>query len=295
MLAHSTGGEQAAGLRHLHRTVTTRAICVTSGKGGVGKTHVAVNLAIAVARKGKEVMVLDADLGMANVDVILGLRARYNLAHVLAGERRLEDIVVRGPAGISVVPAGSGVRQLLDLPPAQQAGLIGAFSELGDGLDVLVIDAPAGLSRTVAMFCRAAHDVVVVVCDEPASITDAYAVIKCLSRDYGLERFHVLTNRVASIRHGWELFGKLNKVAARFLNVTLEFFGAVPEDPKLRYAVQSQRAVIEAFPGSRAAAGFKRLAVQLERWSAPRTTRGYAQFFLGGSVAVPADGESLSS
>jgi flagellar biosynthesis protein FlhG len=276
--------DQALGMKARNDSSSVRAVCIASGKGGVGKTHVTVNLGVALASQGKQVMVLDADLGMANVDVVLGLHAVRNLAHVLRGECRLEDIVLEGPEGVRVVPAGSGVREMLDMSHGQQAGLINAFSSIGEDLDYLLVDSPAGLSDGVTMFSRAAHDVVVVVCDEPASITDAYAVIKRLSRDHDVTRFHVLANRVVSVRHGWDLFGKVNRVASQFLDVTLDFCGAIPEDPKLRYAVQSQRSVVEAYPTSRSSAAFKRLAAHVEEWSPPVAVSGHLQFFLERSV-----------
>ncbi len=262
-----------------HRPV--RVICVTSGKGGVGKTNVTVNLALALSLQNQSVMLLDADLGLANVDVILGLHPLYNLSHVIDQERTLEEIILAGPNGIRIIPASSGIKRMAELSPEENAGLVNAFSDLNDSLDIMLIDSAAGISDSVVTFCRAAHEVVVVVCDEPASITDAYAMIKLLSQDYDVDRFHILANRVTTAQEGRDLFTKLVKVSDRFLDVTLNFFGSIPEDPQLRKAVQAQRAVVEVFPGSRSAEAFHRLAAQvIGRWPMPRTASGYLQFFI---------------
>ncbi|MCB1778127.1 MAG: MinD/ParA family protein, partial [Candidatus Competibacteraceae bacterium] len=193
-----------------HRPV--RVICITSGKGGVGKTNITANLALALSLQNQSVMLFDADLGLANVDVILGLHPLYNLSQVISQERTLEEIIMTGPNGIRIIPASSGVKRMAELGPEENAGLVNAFSELNDSLDIMLIDSAAGISDSVVTFCRAAHEVVVVVCDEPASITDAYALIKLLSQDYDVDRFHILANRVVTAQEGRELFTKLVKV-----------------------------------------------------------------------------------
>ncbi|PWV63266.1 MinD/ParA family protein [Plasticicumulans acidivorans] len=272
--------DQAAGLRSLARPSPVRVICVASGKGGVGKTNTSINLAVAMAQARKRVLLLDADLGLANIDVLLGLHPVWNLSHVLAGERTLEEILLTGPHDVRIVPASSGVKRMAELSPAEHAGVISAFSELSDAFDVLLVDCAAGISDSVITFARASQEIIVVVCNEPASLTDAYALIKLLSRDFGVDRFHVLANRVAGHREGRELFEKLLKVTDRFLDVTLDYFGGVPEDPQLKRAVQMQQSVVEAFPGSRAAVAFQRLAETIERWPLPAGPSGHLQFFL---------------
>ncbi|MDX1656076.1 MAG: MinD/ParA family protein [Candidatus Competibacteraceae bacterium] len=280
MAASKANEDQAAGLRQLNRSRPVRVICVTSGKGGVGKSNVTVNLAMALGKRQQNVLLLDADLGLANVDVILGLHPAYNLSHVLNGERTLEEVMVTASHGVRVIPASSGIKRMAELSQAEHAGVIGAFSELSEPVDNLLIDSAAGISDSVVTFSRAAQDVLVVVCDEPASITDAYALIKLLSREHGVGRFRILANRAASNQEGRELFDKLLKVSDRFLDVTLDFLGAIPEDPQLRKAVQSQRAVVEAYPSSRSAVAFQRLAAQVETWPMPRQAGGHLQFFI---------------
>ncbi len=280
MLGGERGMDQAAGLRGMMAPRPVRVIAVTSGKGGVGKTNVSVNLAVALATLGRRTMLLDADLGLANVDVLLGLQVRHNLSHVLEGRCGLEEVIVEGPAGVRIVPAASGVAHMAGLSPAEHAGLIRAFSDLGEALDVLVVDTAAGISDSVIAFTRAAQEVIVVVCDEPASITDAYALIKVLSRDHGLGRFHVLANMVRSAPEGRDLYRKISTVTGRFLDVTLHYMGAVPYDEQLRRAVQRQRAVVEAYPRSRAALAFKNLAERADNWPVPRQPRGHVEFFV---------------
>jgi flagellar biosynthesis protein FlhG len=272
--------DQAAGLRRIGSSHPVQVIAVTSGKGGVGKTNVSVNLAVAMAKAGRTVMLLDADLGLANVDVLLGLQVRANLSHVLEGSHTLEEIIVSGPSGISIVPASSGVTRMANLKPSEQAGLIRAFSELSHRLDTLVVDTAAGVTDSVMAFTRAAQEVVVVVCDEPASITDAYALIKVLSRDFGATRIHVLANMVQDEKEGRTLYLKLARACERFLDVTLHCMGTVPYDPALRKAVQRQEAVVEAFPGSPSGKAFKTLAQTAADWPAPNGTRGHLEFFV---------------
>jgi flagellar biosynthesis protein FlhG len=271
--------DQATGLRRIARPRPVRVIAVTSGKGGVGKTNVSVNLAMALADLGREVMLLDADLGLANVDVLLGLHPQYNLSHVLSGECALEDVIVTSSGGLKVIPASSGIKKMAELGPAEHAGLISAFSDLSHGLDALIVDTAAGISDSVMSFTRACQEVVVVVCDEPASITDAYALIKVLNRDYGQNRFHVLANMARGPEDGRALYEKLARVTDRFLSVALDFLGTIPYDDYLRRAVQKQRAVVEAYPSSRAAAAFKKIAHTADNWPTATVAGGHVQFF----------------
>ena len=257
-----------------------RVIAVTGGKGGVGKTNISVNLAVALAEEGKRVMLLDADLGLANIDVVLGLHTDYDLSHVLRGERTLEEVVIEGPSGIRVVPAASGVQHMAELSEAEHAGLIRAFSDLGSDLDVLIIDTAAGISDTVVSFSRAAQEVVVVVCDEPASITDAYALIKLLNREYGVDRFRILCNMVRSTQEGRDLYNKICRVTDRYLDTMLSYMGSIPYDEQLRKAVRAQKPVIQAHPRSRSAQTFKNLAKKADNWPVPEGLGGHLQFFV---------------
>ncbi|MCY1285161.1 Flagellum site-determining protein YlxH [compost metagenome] len=257
-----------------------QVIAVTGGKGGVGKTNVSVNLSLALADLGRRVMLMDADLGLANVDVLLGLTPKRTLADVINGECDLRDVVIQGPGGIRVVPAASGTQSMVQLSPMQHAGLIQAFSDISESIDVLIVDTAAGISDAVVSFVRASQEVLVVVCDEPTSITDAYALIKLLNRDYGMSRFRVLANMAHSPQEGRNLFAKLTKVTDRFLDVALQYVGAVPYDETVRKAVQKQRAVYDAYPRSKCALAFKAIAQKVDSWPLPANPRGHLEFFV---------------
>ncbi|MDF2177471.1 MinD/ParA family protein [Aliiglaciecola sp. CAU 1673] len=272
--------DQASSLRRMNRPSLIKVIAVTGGKGGVGKTNITLNTAIAMAKQGKRVLVLDADLGLANVDVMLGLRVEKNLSHVLSGECLLEDVLVEGPYGVKIAPASSGTQSMTELTPTEHAGLIRAFSELRSEIDVLIVDTAAGISDMVLSFARAAQDILVVVCDEPTSLTDAYALIKILNRDHGVFRFKIVANMVRNLREGQELFAKLSKVTNRFLDVALELVATVPFDENIRKAVRKQKAIVEAFPTSPAAVAINNLAKQAAQWPIPSQPGGHLEFFL---------------
>jgi flagellar biosynthesis protein FlhG len=260
-------------------TRPVQVIAVTGGKGGVGKTTVAINLAASMATLGRRVMLLDGDLGLANVDVLLGLTPRYTLAHVIAGERSMQEIIVEAPQGFGIVPAGSGVEHLANMTDAEHAGLIHAFSEVSPGLDTLIVDTAAGISPGVLQLARACQHVLLVVCDEPTSVTDAYALVKVLSRSYGVQRFQVVTNMIRDGHSGEGVFHTLSRVATRFLDVTLEYAGSIPDDPMLRRSIREQRPVIDAYPGSPSAKALKVLGQRADKWPVPGGARGHIEFF----------------
>jgi len=257
-----------------------QVIAVTGGKGGVGKSNVSINLSIALAEMGRRVMLLDADLGLANIDVLLGITSRKNLADVISGECSLREVLCEGPKGVKVVPASSGTQKMVNLNPAEHAGLINAFSDLSHDLDVLVIDTAAGISDGVVSFLRAAQEIIVVVCDEPTSITDSYALIKLLNRDYDIYRFRILANMVKTQEEGRHLFSKLVSVTDRFLDVALQYVGCIPFDEAIKKAVQRQRAVLDAYPRAKASLAFKALAQKADSWPLPSTPRGHLEFFV---------------
>ncbi len=275
-----SASDQAEGLRSMAQSRPVHVIAVTSGKGGVGKTNVSVNLALSMIDDGKKVLLMDADLGLANVDVLLGIRPTHNLSHVMNGECSLEDVVVKGPNGLQIIPASSGIKQMVEMNHAEHAGIIRSFSELSMSVDVLLIDTAAGISDSVISFSRAAHEVIVVVCDEPASMTDAYAMIKLLNKEHGLQRFRVLSNMSHSIEDGRKLYNKLVRVTDEYLEVALDFMGVIPYDESLRKAVRKQRAVVDAYPRSKATLAFKSLAKKADKWAIPTVARGHLEFFV---------------
>lgn len=280
MLMSDSISDQAAGLRRMVNPDPVKVIAVTGGKGGVGKTNISVNLGIALAEIGRKVMIFDADLGLANIDVVMGLHPQYNLSHVLRGERALEEVIVIGPLGVKVVPAASGLRKMAKLSDAEHAGLIRAFSDIGNDTEILIVDTAAGISDTVISFSRAAQEVIVVVCDEPASITDAYALIKLLNREYDISRFRMLANMVRTAQEGRELYKKMCRVTDRYLDVMLNYLGSIPYDDNLRKAVKGQKPLVQAFPRSRAAQALKNLAKKTDSWPTPTGVGGHLQFFV---------------
>lgn len=286
------GLNQASGIRRMTNNKPVRVIAIASGKGGVGKTNLSVNLGVSLCKLGRKVALLDADMGLANVDILLGLHPSYNLTHVLSGEKSLADIVVEGPHGLKVIPASSGVQHMAEIGTMEQAGIINAFSEFEHDIDVLLVDTAAGIHGGVINFARACQEVLIVVCDEPTSLTDAYALIKLLNRDHGLNRFHIITNMVESLQHGKTLYSKLCKVTDQYLDVALYFTGAVPFDKSLRKSVQKQQAVIELMPNSPSSQAIKGLAKTIDNWPIQRGAGGYLEFFVERLIQSSQLGES---
>lgn len=270
---------QADNLRRIIRQEPAKVVAVCSGKGGVGKTNVAANLAVALGAFGKDVCLLDADVSLANVDVLLGLQPRFNLSHVVAGEADLETTILRGPKNIRIVPASSGNFSMTDLAPAAQAAIIQAFSGLARQPEVLIVDTAAGISSDVARFVQAAQHPLVVVRDEPASLTDAYALIKVFSQNYGVGRFNILTNQSPTAAAGRQLFQKLLKVTETYLDVVLTHLGDVPDDRYLVKAVQEQRSVVDAYPLSAAGTAFLKIAKVIDELPVRRQPTGGIEFF----------------
>ena len=234
-----------------------QVIAVTGGKGGVGKTNIAVNLGVSMSREGLDVLLLDADLGLANVDVILGMSVGPTLADVVEGTHQLNDVIVEGPEGLRIVPASSGVARLATLDQSEQNDLVRSFSEQIEAPDVLIVDTGAGIDTTVQTFVSACKTVVVVVCDEPASLTDAYALMKVMRNDRGVRRFEVLANQIDSPARGRQVYDRLTTVADKYLDVELGYLGGIPSDAYLRRAVQERVALVSKYPRSPAAVAIR--------------------------------------
>jgi len=256
-----------------------RVISVTSGKGGVGKSNVVSNLAIALSVQGKKVLVIDADLGLGNLDVLLGLSPVYNLNNVLNGEKTIAEILVDGPAGIKIIPAGSGVQEFTSLGQHEKLKLLDELDMLEEKFDIMIVDTEAGISENVTYFAVAAQEIIVVVTPEPTSITDVYALIKLLSTKYSEHHFKVLVNMAKDSEDALEVFRKLANVAGRFLDISLDYLGCVVKDEKVVEAVKRQRAVSELFPDSEAAACFVTLAKRVIENTRQTRLKGNIQFF----------------
>jgi len=238
-------------------------IAVTSGKGGVGKTNVVANIAIALASMGHQVMVMDADLGLANLHVLLGLSPKYNLKHVILGEKAIPEIAVKAPGGFVLLPASSGVEELTALSPGERINLLTQFEQWTEPIDYLIIDTGAGINSNVMYFSSAAQIIIVVATPDPTSITDAYALMKVLSKNYGEKRFLLLANQVLSVTEGKRIHNQLSKVAERFLDISIDYLGQIPRDERVTTAIRRQQAVVQAFPNCPASNAFIQLAKDL--------------------------------
>ena len=276
--------DQASGLRavvqaHGSQLRPVQVVAVSSGKGGVGKTNVVTNLAVACAKQGREVMVMDADLALGNVDILLGLAPTATIEDVLSGERQLEEVMITGPEGIRILPAASGIQELSNLTYEQQSRLQTGFLQLEQPPDLLMIDCAAGISSNVLYFSLVAHDTLIVVSPEPGSLTDAYALIKILSTRYHQRHFRLLVNMVRKPQEGKDVFRKLSLVTDRFLNVSLDFVGWVPLDDCVPLAVSQQRPVLVAFPRALASRALNTIGEKIGAWKYDHHLRGGYQLF----------------
>ena len=229
-----------------------RVIAVTSGKGGVGKTNFTVNLALALAEQGQRVMVLDGDLGLANVDIAFGLTARYTIEHLLSGEKTIEEIILTGPRGIGIIPGGSGVQGLADLDREKLTYVLANLGRIEKMADLLIIDTGAGLGHTVMNFLQASDDVIVVTTPEPTALTDAYGVLKTLRQENGEIPIHVVINRVQTEADAQATFKRLETAVNKFLNGSLNFIGWVYDDPLVGRSIMQQEPLGTCFPDSSA-------------------------------------------
>ena len=240
-----------------------RMISITSGKGGVGKTNIAANLAYLLSRMNQKTMVLDADAGLANIDVILGINSPYNLYHVLTGERLLADTLVEGPGGIKILPSASGIPEMTDLSRGQKLTLIDELNALNDSLDFILIDTGAGISSNVMYFNMAAREIIVVTTPEPTALTDAYALIKVLYQRHAKRRFRLIVNMVRNPAEAKEIYDRLSHATDHFLNLTIEYLGHVLLDEKVKEAVLQQKAVTEIYPNSPATRCLAKIAEKI--------------------------------
>jgi len=267
------------------KTNGPRIIAVSSGKGGVGKTNFVANLALYYAGMNKKVLIMDADLGLSNIDVILGITPRYNLKHVLNGSKTLKEIVAEGPMGIKIIPASSGVRELTRLTDTQRLKLLSELEHFDIPADVILIDTGAGISDNVLFFCSSAQETIVVVTPEPTSIADAYALIKVLSRDFGEKCFRILVNTARSEKEAFDTFRKLALVADRFLSLSIDYLGYLPFEPSVKDAIIAQKGYISIYPNGSFA---KKIALVANKLldDPVGEVKGGIQFFLKQALRV---------
>jgi flagellar biosynthesis protein FlhG len=255
-----------------------RVISVTSGKGGVGKSNVVANLAMSMARLGNKVLIIDADLGLGNINVLLGLRPAYNLNDVLSGEKGLAEIIVSGPGGIRLIPAGSGVQKYTSLSREERLRLLNELDDLEEEFDTFIIDTESGISDNVVYFTSAAQEIVVVVSPEPTSVADGYALIKLLATNHGERHFKVLINMAADSDEALKTYHRLSSVVGRFLDISLDYLGCVVRDERLIDSVKRQKAVCELYPDSAAARCFGALARRICQSPSRNGLKGNIQF-----------------
>lgn len=257
----------------------SRVISVTSGKGGVGKSNVVVNLAVSLAKTGKRVLVIDADLGLGNIDVLLGLKSQFTLNDMFSGNLRLADIIIDGPGGIRIVPSGSGVQRYTSLSRDDRIRLMDELETLEETFDYVLIDSESGISRNVTYFNTAASEILLVVAPEPTSITDVYAIIKLLTQCHGEESFKVLVNMARDINEGLQVYKKLSQVVSRFLEVSLDYVGCVVRDDRLLEAVRRQKPVVDLYPRTPASHCFTSIASHIHEGHVCNRVKGNIQFF----------------
>ena len=256
-----------------------RVLSFTSGKGGVGKTHTAANVGIALSTLGKSVLLLDADLGLANLNVLLGLKPRATLHDVLKGKLTIDDIILTGPGGIALIPAASGIEEIGVLSLEERMILLNQIESIAHRYDYLLLDTQAGIGSDVMYFNSASSEIVCVVTPEPTSMTDTYALIKVLSQSYSEKEFHVVVNQATSEQEALHSYSKLANVVQQFLNADIKYLGWVPSDKTARQCVMDQKSVVLEFPSSAVARGLTSIADRIEQSSMGLRVKGGLQFF----------------
>lgn len=272
--------DQAEGLRRLLARDTVRVVTLTSGRTGVGKSNIVINLAAALAKRGRRVLVLDEQQGKGGMETLLGLTARYDLMHVIRREKTLDEVMLRGPEGVDIVSAGNGLRVLGELSQDDQDSLVQSFRQVSNTVDVVLVDAVAGVASNVLPLSLASQEIVIVVSQHPSSIKDAYALIKVLNQNFAIHRFHILASKVKDEQEAQALYDNMAEVAVRFLKVTLDFMGYVPLDEKLKQAARICRPVVDAFPVAASAKAIRGLAETMEQWPQPSGEDGCLESFM---------------
>lgn len=272
--------DQAEGLRRLLERDSVRVVTLTSGRTGVGKTNIVVNLAAALAKRGRHVLVLDEQQGKGGMETLLGLSARYDLMHVIRREKTLSEVMLHGPEGVDIVSAGAGLRMLGELGQEDQDWLVQSFRQLSKSVDVVLVDAVAGVASNVLPLSLASQEIVIVVSQHSSSITDAYALIKVLNQRFAIRRFHILASKVQSEEEAQALYNNMAEVAERFLDVSLDFMGYVPFDEKMKQAGRICRLVVDAFPAAASAKAVRSLAETMEQWPQPAGESGRLESFM---------------
>lgn len=257
----------------------TRTISITSGKGGVGKTTLVANLALTLAQRGKKVLILDGDLGMANVDILFGVKTNGNIHDILSGRKEMKDILLEVSKDVFLIPGGSGVVEFNNLNHFERRAMVEAVSSLPFGFDYLLIDTAPGIAENVLFLNSAAQTVSVVITPDPASFADAYALIKVLNKNYKVNHFSIICNQVRDEQEGLGLYQRFNDVVNKFLYIGLDYWGSIPNDPVLRKATQMQRLIVRHDVGAESAKAIRQLCAQIEKSSKQIEATGGMQMF----------------
>ncbi len=267
------------------KTNVPRIIAVSSGKGGVGKTNFVTNIALIFKSMQKRVLLMDADVGLSNIDIMFGVAPKYNIKHLLMDEQSIKDIIVSSSHGVDIIPASSGIRELTQLTLDQKMKIITAIESLDEDYDIFLIDTGAGISDNVTFFCAASHDNVIILNSEPTSIADAYALIKVLHKEYGEKNFRIVINSVKNLKEAKDTFRKISLVSERFLGLSLDYLGALPFDDKIKDAIISQKPYVSLFPTSDFSKKLREIAKELLNREV-NLLKGGMQFFLKRALQV---------
>ena len=262
-----------------------RIIAISGGKGGIGKTTISVNLAVALAKQNKKVLLFDADLGLANVDVLLGLKPKKNISDFLAGTCDLQEICLTGPHGLTIIPAASGLQKMAELTAQESVALIQSFSSLANQIDVMLIDLASGISNQVLDFTHASQDILIVICNDPASLMDSYAVIKILHQKYARGRFGIVVNKARNMQEGYDVFSKFQEVTHKFMHINMQYLGHIPYDDYLLMAARDRMTVVDKFPQSISAQAYTQLCNGIMHWHEAENIEGGIHFFFERLVA----------
>jgi len=266
-------------IRQKRHNGNTRVIAITSGKGGVGKTNISANFAYLFSKMGKRTLLLDADAGLANIDVILGITPKYNLHHVLSGEKSLSQAVVEGPGGVKILPASSGIPEMTSLSKGQKFTLLEELDGLDEDFDFMFIDTAAGIADNVMYFNMVAGEIIVVATPEPTSLTDAYALIKVLYQGYAARRFMLLVNMAQNSNEAEGVYTRLSNATNQFLDLPIEYLGYIPRDQNVSKAVRKQKLLSDIFPDSKASKSMSEIVKNLCQKQPGDYENGTIKFF----------------
>ncbi|KTD21696.1 MinD/ParA family protein [Legionella londiniensis] len=266
-------------IQNLLQKKPIKVIAITSGKGGVGKSAVSINLAYELAKRKKSVLLLDADLELPGLDIMLGVYSKYNLQHLIKGECDINEMLIKAPGGFHLIAGSPDVEYMSSLNSFAYTGIINAFNELNGEWDYLIIDTAPGVSENVLSFIRSVQEIILVVSDEPTSLTSTYALIKIMKNRHHWMKFHVLVNMARGIQEGQNVFNKLYYITEQFLEVHLDYVGMIPFEEEFHRAIKKQKTLIQAFPESEAAIAIRQLATTVEEWPVELSTSGNICFF----------------